>query len=83
MGVLYCFVRGAARRVGIQVNLDFPSWLRHSLRVAASRQESSLDTRIPPATQANYDHDGAAADDDDDDGEPDVDNMMAITLMTR
>ena len=22
-------------------------------------------------------------DDDDDDGEPDVDNMMAITLMTR
>ena len=87
MGVLYCFVRGAARRVGIQVNLDFPSWLRHSLRVAAPRQESSLDTRIPPATQANYDHDGAAAaaadDDDDDDGEPDVDNMMAITPMTR
>ena len=53
--------------------------------MAAPRQESSLDTRIPPATQANYDHDGAAAadDDDDDDGEPDVDNMMAITLMTR
>ena len=39
----------------------------------------------PPVTQANDDDDGAAAAaaDDDDDGEPDVDNMMAITLMTR
>ena len=33
----------------------------------------------PPVTQANDDDD----DGDDDDGEPDVDNMMAITLMTR
>ena len=84
--MLYCFVGGAARRLGIQVNLDFPSRLRHSLRVAASRQQSTPDTRIPPATQANDDHDGAdddGDDDDDDDGEPDVDNMMAITLMTR
>ena len=86
--VLYCFVGGAARRVGIQVNLDFPSRLRNSLRVAAPRQESRPDTRIPPATQANDDHDGADDDDDDDndgddDGEPDVDNMMAIMLMTR
>ena len=51
--------------------------------MAAPRQESRPDTRIPPATQANDDDNGAAADDDDDDGEPDVDNMMAITLMTR
>ena len=74
--------------MGIQVNLDFPSRLRNSLRVAAPRQESRPDTRIPPATQANDDHDGADDDDDDDndgddDGEPDVDNMMAIMLMTR
>ena len=72
--------------MGIQVNLDFPSRLRYSLRVAAPRQESRPDTRIPPATQANDDDNGAAAAaaaDDDDDGEPDVDNMMAITLMTR
>ena len=68
--------------MGIQVNLDFPSRLRYSLRVAAPRQESRPDTRIPPATQANDDDNGAAAADDDD-GEPDVDNMMAITLMTR
>ena len=83
MRVLYCFVGGAARRLGIQVNLDFPSRLRHSLHVAAPRQQSTPDTRIPPATQANDDHDGADDDGDDDDGEPDVDNMMAITLMTR
>ena len=53
--------------------------------MAAPRQESRPDTRIPPATQANDDDNGAAAAaaDDDDDGEPDVDNMMAITLMTR
>ena len=69
--------------MGIQVNLDFPSRLRYSLRVAAPRQESRPDTRIPPATQANDDDNGAAAADDDDDSEPDVDNMMAITLMTR
>ena len=50
--------------------------------MAAPRQESRPDTRIPPATQANDDDNGAAAADDDD-GEPDVDNMMAITLMTR
>ena len=84
--VLYCFIGGAASRVGIQVNLDFPSRLRYSLRVAAPRQESRPDTRIPPATQANDDDNGAADDDDDDDdddGEPDVDYMMAITLMTR
>ena len=55
----------------------------------ASRGDSaprkSPGPRNPPATQANDDDNGAAADDDDDDddGEPDVDNMMAITLMTR
>ena len=45
MGVLYCFAGGAASRVRIQVNLDFPSRLRHSLHVAAPRQESTPDTR--------------------------------------
>ena len=45
VGVLYCFEGGAARRLGIQVNLKFP------LSVAT---ESAPDTRIPPATQANF-----------------------------
>ena len=56
-------------------------------RFAWRLRAKKVDTRIPPATQANDDHDGADDDDNDDndgddDGEPDVDNMMAITLMT-
>ena len=55
MEVLYCFGGGAARRVGIQVNLkilDSPSRRRRSLRMSAPPPKSSSGTRIP-ATQAS------------------------------
>ena len=51
VGVLYYFGGGAARRVGMQVNLKFP---RGCATRFAWRQESAPDTRISPATQANF-----------------------------
>ena len=54
VGVLYCFEGGAARRLGIQVNLKFPLSVATRFACRLRRQESAPDTRIPPATRANF-----------------------------
>ena len=51
VGVLYWFVHGAVRRVGIQVNFD-PCGFATRFAWRLRRQESTPGARIPPATQA-------------------------------
>ena len=56
MGVLYCFDGGAARGVGIQVNLKFPRGFATPLRVAAPppRRCPGHENPARAATEANF-----------------------------